>query len=66
MVAKPAMSCNCASNLALGTVPDPRLEAFKAVKFAPEAAGNVAGNLPSGKVPASKTAASVDAHFLIL
>jgi hypothetical protein len=35
-------------------VPEAKLEAFKAVKFAPLIAGNVAGNLASGTVPEDK------------
>ena len=51
VTAKPATSCNCASNLALATVPLARLLAFKAVNAEPFAAGSVAGNLASGTVP---------------
>ncbi len=40
--------------LALGTVPEDKLLAFKEVKLAPLVAGNVAGNLASGKVPEVK------------
>ena len=41
-------------NRAVATVPDPKLVAFKAVKFAPLAAGNVAGKRASGTVPEVK------------
>ena len=41
-------------SLAVGTVPDPKFVAFKAVRFTPLAAGRVAGNLASGTVPLPK------------
>ena len=41
-------------------MPDPKFDAFKDVKFVPETAGKVAGNLASGKVPDPKAPASVD------
>ena len=51
VTAKPATSCNCASNLALATVPLAKFDAFKSVRADPLAAGSVAGNLASGTVP---------------
>ena len=41
-------------SLATLTVPELKFEAFKAVKFAPLAAGSVEGYLASGSVPAFK------------
>jgi hypothetical protein len=35
----------------VGTVPEPRFEAFKAVRLTPLAAGSVAGKRASGTVP---------------
>ena len=40
-----------APNLPIGTVPLPKFVAFNAVRFAPLAAGNVAGKRASGTVP---------------
>ena len=56
VTANPAISCSCASNLALGTVPESNSDAFNEVKLAPDTAG---------KVPV-KEPKSVEAHFLIL
>ena len=41
-------------SLATLTVPEPKFDAFKAVKFAPLTAGSVEGNLASGTVPEVK------------
>src|SRR5688572_30587419 len=40
---------------AAGTVPEPKLAAFRAVRFAPETVGSVAGKRPSGRVPVAKS-----------
>ena len=48
------------SILADANVPDAILSAFKAVKFAPLAAGNVAGNLPFGISPDPRLSAFND------
>jgi len=45
---------------ASGTVPLPRFVALSAVRLTPDAAGSVAGNLASGKVPDVKSLALVE------
>ena len=51
------------SILAIGSVPDEILSAFKLVKFAPLTAGSVSGNLPFGIVPIPRLSASSDVKF---
>ena len=50
-------------SLAVGTVPDPKFVAFKAVRFTPLAAGSVAGNLASATVPLPKFVAFKAVRF---